>query len=169
MAKENRFQRIKRYLHRRTPLAVSAYTAYAGCFIGVRSGLCDIISTASCRKIILYPQKEKKVDYSEHRSEIQFSGFGVMGLCGTDDKNMVEISTPLLMNITQKEPAIDDMDEYYCQLKKLKNLIIKSVGYIQEEKDKERGRTKKYVSFAGSSPRDNMGRKETGQVFRQQM
>lgn len=27
----------------------------AGCFIGIRSGLCDILRTASCRKIALYP------------------------------------------------------------------------------------------------------------------
>ncbi|NSB43600.1 hypothetical protein B0P06_003371 [Clostridium saccharoperbutylacetonicum] len=30
---------------------------YAGIFIGIRSGLCDILSTAKCKKIILYPDK----------------------------------------------------------------------------------------------------------------
>lgn len=28
----------------------------AGCFLGIRSGLCDIIAGATCKKIVLYPQ-----------------------------------------------------------------------------------------------------------------
>ncbi len=28
---------------------------YAGTFIGIRSGLCDVIRTANCKKIALYP------------------------------------------------------------------------------------------------------------------
>ena len=30
---------------------------YAGCFIALRSGLCDVISTAKARKIVLYPDR----------------------------------------------------------------------------------------------------------------
>lgn len=32
-----------------------SYLEYAGYFIGIRSGICDIISSAQCAKIILYP------------------------------------------------------------------------------------------------------------------
>ena len=38
------------------PLCQMASTVeYAGCFIGLRSGLCDIIHTARCRKILVFP------------------------------------------------------------------------------------------------------------------
>lgn len=34
-----------------------AYLDIAGIFIGIRSGLCDLISQSRCKKIILYPEK----------------------------------------------------------------------------------------------------------------
>ena len=96
---------------------------YCGYFIGVRSGLCDIISTAQCRKIILYPQKAEKVNYSEHRSEKEFSGFEVMGLV-KEDENMIEIDTPLIRNITQPEWEQLDMDVCFAQMTRLREQIL---------------------------------------------
>ncbi|MCL2399038.1 MAG: hypothetical protein FWC91_04735 [Defluviitaleaceae bacterium] len=38
------------------PLAqMKAAVEYAGAFIGIRSGLCDVICTANCRKIVVFP------------------------------------------------------------------------------------------------------------------
>lgn len=53
---------------------------YAGIFIGMRSGLCDIISSAKCKKIILYPQVSG-IDYDRHRPDKAFSSLEAMGLC----------------------------------------------------------------------------------------
>lgn len=55
---------------------------FAGTFIGMRSGFCDVISSAKCRKIILYPKRyEKVIDYDRHRSDRDFGGLKNMGLC----------------------------------------------------------------------------------------
>ena len=35
---------------------IQAAAEQAGVFVGLRSGLCDVIQTASCRKIALYPE-----------------------------------------------------------------------------------------------------------------
>ncbi|SET88050.1 hypothetical protein [Enterocloster lavalensis] len=37
-----------------------AILEFAGFFIGLRSGFCDIVSSAKCRKIIIYPQNSKQ-------------------------------------------------------------------------------------------------------------
>lgn len=97
---------------------------YAGFFIGVRSGLCDIISSIVCKKIIIYPQKTDKVNYNEHRSEIDFCGLKVMGLVKQTDSNLVEIDTKLVRNITQKENNIKDNEEYIQECKLLKHNIL---------------------------------------------
>lgn len=99
---------------------------YAGYFVGIRSGLCDIISRSKCRKIVIYPQKAKKVNYSEHRSEIDFCGLKLMRLSDEED-DLVELETPLIRNITQPESDIGTTEEYENELKKLKNSILESV------------------------------------------
>ena len=88
---------------------------WGGYFLGVRSGLCDIISTAKCKKVILYPQKRERINYDGHRSETEFSGLAVMGLC-QDDQNLTELSTRLIRNrvdlpllLTERERA-DESD-----------------------------------------------------------
>lgn len=58
----------------------------AGCFIGIRSGLCDIISAARCRKIILYPE----IDMEGVASYREFFSLRNMGLC--DDAVEMEIT-----------------------------------------------------------------------------
>ena len=54
---------------------------YAGAFIGMRSGFCDVVSSAKCKKIVLYPETDMSViDYDRHRNDIEFSSFASMGL-----------------------------------------------------------------------------------------
>ncbi|MCR5238161.1 MAG: hypothetical protein K6E34_13270, partial [Lachnospiraceae bacterium] len=54
---------------------------YAGAFIGMRSGFCDVVSSAKCKKIVLYPETDMSViDYDRHRNDIEFSSFAAMGL-----------------------------------------------------------------------------------------
>ena len=43
------------------------YLEYAGGFIGMRSGLCDVISSALCKKLLLYPKEDlTAIDYDRH-------------------------------------------------------------------------------------------------------
>lgn len=105
---------------------------YAGYFLAVRSGLCDIVSTAKCNKIILYPEKRKKIDYSFHRSEKEFSSLEEMGL--SDSEGLYEISTPLLSNITDRGTMLKGTKDYFRELKKLEDAILN----IFEEKEQKR-------------------------------
>lgn len=50
----------------------------AGCFVGIRSGLCDVIAGADCKKIILHTYKAKW--WIDGRS-IPYTGLNNMGLC----------------------------------------------------------------------------------------
>lgn len=95
---------------------------YAGNFIGVRSGFCDIISSAKCNKVILYPKIQSSIDYSKHRSEIEFSGLEVMGLYKGGDLH--EISTPLLRNITDKNYVLSGTDDYFSEIEQLRKQIL---------------------------------------------
>lgn len=57
------------------------YLEYAGGFIGMRSGLCDVISSAACRKLLLYPKEDlTTIDYDRHRADKEFGGLQAMGL-----------------------------------------------------------------------------------------
>lgn len=93
-----------------------ALLTYAGNFLALRSGLCDIVSMVPCKQVLLYPEEMTPIDYSIHRSDAIFSGFKTMGY---DVSNMVEISSPMIEDFagvrvncyTQKE-----QDELYNQL-----------------------------------------------------
>jgi hypothetical protein len=50
---------------------------HAGYFIGARSGLCDIISTSSCKKVILY----EKHGLFYRSSTLEYFSLAEMGLC----------------------------------------------------------------------------------------
>lgn len=76
--------------------------SYAGFFIGVRSGLCDIVSSTFGKMIILYPKRMQKLNYSVHRSDIDFCGLSVMGV----NKNAAEISTSLLSDVADRGVAV---------------------------------------------------------------
>ena len=83
----------------------------AGYFIGIRSGLCDIISGASCKKIVLYTYKAKW--WIDGRS-IQYTGLNNMGLCDDAiefvyrDKEELDI---LLRNILESLQYLDMADD----------------------------------------------------------
>lgn len=85
---------------------------YAGFFIAVRSGLCDIVSQSSCKMVILYPMKRKVNNYNEHRSDIDFAGLKAMGL----NKNAIEIETRLLKNKDIDESGMIDIKEESFEL-----------------------------------------------------
>ena len=93
---------------------------YAGAFLSVRNGLCDIVSSAGCRMVILYPCALKKTNYSEHRSDAAFCGLRAMGL----NENAVEISTPLIRNMEIQSDAYnyghtrEDVDQLIREIKK---------------------------------------------------
>lgn len=95
-----------------------------GFFLGIRSGLCDIISTAKCKKIIIYPEKQKRINFSEHRSEIEFSGLKEMGLLSHDDNSCIELSTPLIRNITDEESLLEGTEDFFSAIKLLREQII---------------------------------------------
>lgn len=67
----------------------------AGGFIGIRSGLCDVISTSNCRKIILHTYRAK---WWPDGQSIPYTGLNNMGLC----ENAVE------MEVTERnqEPVL---------------------------------------------------------------
>lgn len=73
-----------------------AILQFAGYFLALRSGLCDIVSMISCKKVILYPDEMRPIDYRVHRSDVIFSSFESMGF---DTENIVEISSPVIHDI----------------------------------------------------------------------
>ncbi|MDR0394206.1 MAG: hypothetical protein LBH77_03505, partial [Tannerella sp.] len=50
----------------------------AGCFIGIRSGLCDIVSTSLCKKIIVHTYYAQ---YWPAGQSLAYTGLKTMGLC----------------------------------------------------------------------------------------
>lgn len=102
---------------------------YAGFFIGLRSGLCDIISSAKCQKVIIYPAKISRADYGEHRTEIEFCGLKKMHLVEERDETLTEIDTPLVRNITDtREEMQNEREQEYEETL----LIQKVVDCFQE-------------------------------------
>lgn len=96
---------------------------YAGYFLGIRSGLCDIISTVRCRKVILYPAVGSRLDYNNHRTEIDFCGLSEMGLV-KEEEDLFEIDSILIRNITQKKSEIQNSLEEEYEYELLKNKIV---------------------------------------------
>ena len=95
---------------------------YAGYFIGLRSGFCDIISSSTCKKIILYPLPPNKINYAVHRSDINFSGMEKMGLC---TENIIEIASDIIKDITNDDVSINDIRETYQKIEDLAVSIMK--------------------------------------------
>ena len=96
---------------------------YAGHFIGLRSGFCDIISSAKCQKVVVYPAKTAKADYNEHRTEIEFCGLKRMRLIEEEDDTLTEIDTPLVRNITDVKERISDG----CERESEEALLIQKI------------------------------------------
>ena len=104
---------------------------YAGFFVGIRSGLCDIISSARCEKIIIFPEKQRQVDYSEHRTEMEFSGLEIMGLVN-EDSHLYELATPLIRNITDKDTLLEGSEDYFVALSDLRDRILERIKEKRE-------------------------------------
>lgn len=68
----------------------AAVLEYAGHFIGLRSGFCDIISETKCNKVILYPTKQKEFDRTYLRADIDFCSLKCMEL----SQNVGEFTMP---------------------------------------------------------------------------
>ncbi len=58
----------------------------AGCFIALRSGLCDVASTSTCKKLILHPRQAK---WWPAGASIAYTGLNNMALC--EDAVEVEV------------------------------------------------------------------------------
>lgn len=74
----------------------------AGGFIGVRSGLCDILSQSTCKKIIIYPEQS---DFWPSGAAEAFVGLCAMGLCQMEINAEViynEKTDPLIKKIVQE-------------------------------------------------------------------
>lgn len=93
---------------------------YAGGFVGVRSGFCDIISSAKCTKIILYPKTPKSINYSQHRSDLEFSGLKAMGLAN----DVIEMTSYLIQDITARGPSESDYEKDYKELRRITDNIL---------------------------------------------
>ncbi len=96
---------------------------YAGHFLGLRSGLCDIVSSAKCRKVVIYPAKTARADYSEHRTEIEFCGLKRMHLIEESDDTLTEIDTPLIRNITDKREALPRQEQEYEETQLIRKVL----------------------------------------------
>lgn len=82
------------------PLASSTkYLEYAGAFIAMRSGFCDVVSSAKCKKIILYP-RFSGIDYDRHRTDVRFGSLVAMGL--SNDVIELEFSNEVVEDYWKK-------------------------------------------------------------------
>lgn len=74
--REKAIKRTRKYL---VPYNVSVpILNQMGGFIGIRSGLCDIVSTATCKKIVLHPYGGRNWPPG---TSLAFTGLNNMGLC----------------------------------------------------------------------------------------
>ncbi len=97
---------------------------YAGYFIGLRSGFCDITASAICQKVVIYPAKTARVDYNEHRTEIEFCGLKRMRLIKETDDTLTEIDTPLVSNITDtRKKILEESEKRYEQSKLIRKVL----------------------------------------------
>ena len=84
----------------------AAVLEYAGHFIGLRSGFCDIVSDAKCNKVILYPTRPIEFFGAYHRGDIEYSGLKNMELCD----ECGEYTGPFIRNIGDPTPQTEDID-----------------------------------------------------------
>lgn len=83
-----------------------AVLEFAGHFIGLRSGFCDIISGAKCNKVILYPTLPEEFDGSVHRADLDYSSLTAMELA--DPSTVTECVVPFARNVTDWRPETED-------------------------------------------------------------
>lgn len=84
-----------------------AVLEYAGHFIGLRSGFCDIASSADCNKVILYPKKPEEFDGSVHRGDLEYSSLITMKLTNS----ATEVVLPFARDILNCEAETEVFDK----------------------------------------------------------
>lgn len=89
---------------------------YAGYFVGIRSGLCDFISSSSCKKLILFP-KVNNMDFSI----IEFYSFSNMIYA----KNILECECGRLATISEIEKYVNIFMEDNISEDKEKHSVTK--------------------------------------------
>lgn len=75
------------------------FTETAGYFIGIRSGFCDLLCTAGCRKIVIY-------ETGAPAASIDFFGFESMGI---GDGNIIEV----INDCIHTDELIDEIANYF--------------------------------------------------------
>lgn len=86
-----------------------AVLEYAGYFLGLRSGLCDIVALVEgCRQIVLYPEEMNPIDYKVHRSDMIYSGFKTMGFIS---EHISEISSKLIKDIVANDEVMSIVEQ----------------------------------------------------------
>lgn len=89
----------------------AAVLKYAGHFIGLRSGFCDIIAETECNKVILYPVKPKRFNGSVHRADAEYSSFANMELA----MDALEITVPFCRDVTNFESETENLEEHIAE------------------------------------------------------
>lgn len=107
----------------------AAVLQYAGHFIGLRSGFCDIISEIPCNQVILYPKKKKKLEYDHHRADFQYSSMKIMELA-TDS---IEIEVPFAQDISNVEPLNENFEESLREKRVVADAVLKKFPILGEE------------------------------------
>lgn len=85
----------------------AAVLQYAGHFIGLRSGFCDIISEIPCNQVILYPKQKDELDYTNHRVDLGYSSLKTMEL----SNDATEIEAPFVLEIANNESVCEDFKQ----------------------------------------------------------
>lgn len=94
------------------------YLEYAGYFIGIRSGICDIISTAKCKKIILYPYWDSSLPWKGIPGKtLSFYGLNNNGYC--DDEIQIEFDNNSIKKIPNTIAEVLSQDNFSKQTIKL--------------------------------------------------
>lgn len=100
-----------------------ALLEYAGCFLAIRSGLCDILSDIdNCKRIILYPEISKPYDLTIHRSTYDFCNFEKMHY---STKNLVEISSDYFVDFWDYDKNNKDKDSLESEKILVKKILDK--------------------------------------------
>lgn len=82
---------------------------YAGFFLALRSGLCDILSDIdNCKRIILYPIIKKPYDLAIHRSVHDFCNFECMHY---STRNLVEIASEYFEDFWDYDENNSELDK----------------------------------------------------------
>lgn len=87
---------------------LEAVLKYAGFFLALRSGLCEITSSVDCSQVILYPERQEPLNLDIHRVDVEFSGLKEL----SRNRKLVEISSKAILGKDNLE-TVDDYDLFH--------------------------------------------------------